>query len=183
MIVAVDVGFGDTKALGLNGRRAIFPSVVASRGGGFKVLDAIQGMDAASWIRQPSPERDSLIGVTALNEGAYPVGRRRCGWVLGPEYLALFEYAVGSVFKVSGDIEMAVVGLPVDDLKLGPQLAQRLTGPHTFSIDGHAGWKKVNIRSGRRRAAGCGRILRRGSGFARQKPCRPTPPGAGPSWT
>lgn len=136
MLVAIDIGYSHAKALSVDGRRVMFPSVV----GEVQQMEMnLSGKDG--YIQLNTNEGEWFIGDAALDQSVYQTRRQDREWTYAPEYRALFMAVVSELTTASNATIDVITGLPVAYFADHQKLIESLKGLHTIKRGGRRNQK------------------------------------------
>lgn len=140
VIIGLDVGYGDTKAVCSNGRSICFPSLIAPAESIRFQADVGAQVQVNGLTLRDTEEGDLFVGEMAARQG-------RRGSVRSPRDRdrvadAIMTHLTDAAFAMLlPGVEYArakiVTGLPVDYFRDADALATHLRGQHVVKIDGH----------------------------------------------
>jgi plasmid segregation protein ParM len=126
MLIAIDNGYSHTKALSLDGRRAIFPSVVG------EVQQMHQDLsNQDGYIQVELDNGKWFVGNAAIEQSRQQTRRQDRDWIKTPEYKALVLAAITELTSGTNVSVDVVTGLPVDYFNDRQELISQLRGSHS----------------------------------------------------
>lgn len=140
MLVSIDIGYSHTKAMTVDSKKVIFPSVV----GEIQHMQLNLG-SKNGYIQLGTQAGEWLIGQGALEQSIYQTRRKDREWINTPEYDALLLGALSELTSASNVAIHLVSGLPVAYFADHQVLAGKLMKSHNIRRAGRKFGQKITL--------------------------------------